>query len=188
MKQLILVILLFLISTISFAQDNIFPEKDGKIYYSEVVKVDSLITKNDLFIAARKWFANTYKSANDVIQMQDKEAGEIVGKGIVMTIYKIPLNPSVMVSVYHTISITVKDGRFKYEITDLTGRYYSPGSTIGTSYISGQNVEFPFSNTTAKFNKKNITQMYKDVKTKLDVIIESLKKAMSEAKVNSGDW
>lgn len=186
MKTLLFIFLICSLSTT--AQEPIFPEKDGKVSYSEIVSVDSSVTKNDLFIAARKWFANTYKSANDVIQMQDKEAGEIIGKGIVKTIYKIPLNPSVVVSVYHTVSITVKDGRYKYEITDLTGRYYSPGSSIGTSYIPGSNNEFVYDNTIAKFNKKNTAQMNKDVNMKIRAIIKSLKEAMSKAKGGSADW
>ncbi len=187
MKKTISSLCLFFILINSFAQDKIFPEKEGKINYSEVIQVDSGITKNELFTAARKWFANAYKSANDVIQMQDKEAGEIVGKGIVTGLYRIPLNPSVTVNVYHTVSITVKDGRYKYEITDLNGKYYSPGTQIGTSYIKGNDVEWPLTND-VRGNKKNTVLMYKEVNAKIIALIESLKIAMSKAKTGSDNW
>jgi hypothetical protein len=188
MKKTILLTCLIINSIATFAQDeNVFPEKDGKVYYSEIITVDTGISKNDLFVAARKWFANAYKSANDVIQMQDKESGEIVGKGIVTWLYRIPLNPSVTVNVYHTVSIIVKDGRYKYEITDLNGKYYSPGTQIGTSYIRGNDVEWPLSND-VRGNKKNTVLMYKEVNAKILALIESLKIAMSKAKTGSEDW
>lgn len=51
---------------------KIFPEINGIIKYEGVVNVDSAITKEQLFVNAKNWFVDTYKSANDVIQMQDK--------------------------------------------------------------------------------------------------------------------
>ena len=46
------------------------------ITYSEVVKVDG--NKDELYSRAREWFAKTYNSAKNVIQMDDKD--KIVGK------------------------------------------------------------------------------------------------------------
>jgi hypothetical protein len=60
---------------------NIFPiAANGEIIYSEKVDVDS-IKSTELYVRAHEWFAKTFKSAQSVIQLDDKEAGKILGKG-----------------------------------------------------------------------------------------------------------
>ena len=84
----------------------------NKITYSEVVYVDSLANKEQLFSRAREWFAKAYKSSTNVIQMEDKESGKIVGKAL-MKVYHKALGltyPSGYIN--YTISIYLKDGRY----------------------------------------------------------------------------
>ena len=83
MKKFTLLFVCCLITTIGLTQDNVldfFPNKDGKINYSEVVNVDS-VKKEELYNRAKHWLVETFNSAKDVIQIDDKENGEIVGKG-----------------------------------------------------------------------------------------------------------
>ena len=87
----------------------------GKICYQEVVKVDSSITKEALYSAARSWFAITFKSAIDVLQMEDKDSGKLIGKGNT-TIYVAMNNHRI----HFTVTIQVKPARYKYSITDFT--------------------------------------------------------------------
>jgi hypothetical protein len=87
----------------------------AKIVYSEVIHVDSLTKKQELFSRAREWFAKAYKSSTSVIQMEDKESGKIVGKALMQVYYKNRQNGYIN----YTISIQVKDGRYKYEVTDF---------------------------------------------------------------------
>jgi hypothetical protein len=39
-------------------------------------------TKDEIYTKVLSYFAVAYKSANDVIQQKDKEAGVVIGKGI----------------------------------------------------------------------------------------------------------
>ena len=57
--------------------------KSGKIEY---VRIDSLIkgSKEDLYLRSKSWLVHYFKSANAVIQMDDKETGKIIGKGVFM--------------------------------------------------------------------------------------------------------
>ena len=81
---------LFAFLTLSFflayginAQDkllDILPLQGGKVDYTEVVHVDS-VSKNELYARAKLWLVDTYKSSINVIQLEDKENGEIIGKG-----------------------------------------------------------------------------------------------------------
>ena len=84
MKKVIQLIILTLILVANnvFAQDNpILPidEKTGKIVYSEIVKVDST-SSPELYLRAKTWFVRNFNSANNVIQLDDKESGKIIGK------------------------------------------------------------------------------------------------------------
>ena len=51
-----------------------------KYTYQEVIEVSN-ISKDDLYTRARAWFVKGYKSANAVLQMDDRESGTIIGKG-----------------------------------------------------------------------------------------------------------
>lgn len=89
----------------------------NKIDYQGVQRVDG-VSKDELYIRAREWFAKTFVSAQAVIQMDDKEAGKIIGKGVARSSFVMLLTP-VSYTLYYTVSITVKDGRYRYEITDF---------------------------------------------------------------------
>ena len=144
----------------SYGQDkllDILPAKDGIVTYTEVVQVDS-INKAILYKKAKKWFVANYKSAKDVIQLDDQENGEITGKGNFNVSYftREPI-------ISHTISIFVKDGRYKYLITGLT-------------YSDNQNETFSIESFPKSwFGKK---KLYSKVDEEIKTIILSLKKYM----------
>lgn len=86
----------------------------GKVTYEDVITIDGL-SASQIYVRGNEWFAKTFNSANDVIQMQDKEAHKIIGKGAISVV----LRRANVGYFYYTISFYAKDGRFKYEITDI---------------------------------------------------------------------
>lgn len=174
MKNLLLIFLLSI--QVAYSQETIlgvFPGKDGKIYYSGVVTVDST-SKDELYRRSRQWFANTYKSADDVLQMEDKDAGQIIGKGYFTAIWKVTFYANQEVDVYHTINIQIKDGKYRYEITDFRVHYYSEPSQYSAAYT----VDTPMEEW-RKSGGKNIDAFFADVNNEVNEIISSLQKAMS---------
>jgi len=135
MKKMFFLFGLF-ISTHCFAQKETpnlpIDSETKKINYSEVVFLDSSITKQELFSRAREWFAKAYKSSLNVVQMEDKESGKIIGKALMQVYHKaLGANyPSGYIN--YTISIYLKDGRYKYEITNFyhSGEYTGSGNKI----------------------------------------------------------
>lgn len=113
-----ILITLLMIPSLAFTQETQFPinPETHKIEYTDLVKVDSTLTSNELFTRAREWIAVTFKSANSVIQMEDKGSGIIIGKGNI-SIPKTSLQVGSIVS--FTIKIQVKNGRYKYWVNDL---------------------------------------------------------------------
>jgi hypothetical protein len=122
MKNLIILVL-FLTIIISvrgmqtFSQ-NIFPmdEKTGEIVYSENVNADS-VSARELYGRASKWFAKTFMDAPDVIQLADKEAGKIIGKGFFEAICP---RTKAVVSIYFTAEIQTKERKYKYVLSDFS--------------------------------------------------------------------
>ena len=117
LKTLYLLFSLILLAKFAGAADYPLPPIDsetGKFQYQEVVNLDSTISKNEIYSKVKEWVAINYKQAKDVIQMDDKEAGKIIVKGNFPITYY--MNEA---WIYHTLTIEIKDGRYRYTLTDL---------------------------------------------------------------------
>lgn len=95
--------MLLLLPLFTFAQE-----------YSDVIEVPGK-TADQLYTGANEWFALTFKSANDVIQLNDPVERKIIGKGMKQANYYINKYPTYY-DVYFTLLVQFKDNRFKYSI------------------------------------------------------------------------
>jgi hypothetical protein len=184
MKKLILFAILFTLMVICIQAKDVpvvFPLNEaGKIVFTEVIEMPN-ITKDALYTRAYEWFAKAFNSANNVIQMQDKENGKIVGKGSFGDI-----NVSVvlgMATVYgnvkFTISIYLKDGKYKYEVTD----FYHEGSWVGGGAPPRPYNAGALENEIPECGKSNLTlkkwgKIKEETNKRVLALIESLKKSM----------
>lgn len=150
------------------------------IIYTDVIQVDS-VTKDELYNRAKLWFATTYNSANDVLQIDDKAEGQIVGKAIVM------YNPTILSAsnqtkgpIKYTIKLFLKEGRYKYELSDFIhdpyGNQYGKISmgTITTDEICPN----PTRTMTKRWNNDVWEEIKNQIEKNINSIIESLKQAM----------
>lgn len=100
--------------------DSIFPMVNGKIIYTDIFNVpDTSI--NNIYLKVKLWFADNFRDAKSVIQVDDKDNGIIKGKGV----WDFGANHYF----YYTITVKFKVGKVKYEITDILHIY--------DGYISG---------------------------------------------------
>ena len=120
MKNLITIFFIILSSS-AFAQNIPIDSITGKVSYTGVVNVDSL-KKEIIYSKAREWFVLTFKSADDVLQMEDKESGKLIGKAYQDIIIK-SLVP-ITTRMYYTIKINIKDYKYRYEITNINYQSY----------------------------------------------------------------
>lgn len=98
-------------NTISQLPDSFKFDGDDLII-SEVVQVEGK-KNNDLFKDALLWVNKTFINPKTVIQTKDPDLGLITLKTIVA-------GPNASISWYEVnISIQVKDGRYKYDITEI---------------------------------------------------------------------
>ena len=129
MKKLLLILLC--LPMIGFGQDF----KMQKTMVTGVFELDS-ISKSELFTAINKWISINYNSANNVIQMSDKESGVIIIKGINEVSCKnirrpmfpnLAIPESTTVKFNHLMEISIQNNRFRiiYSIIDVIGTVYN---------------------------------------------------------------
>lgn len=125
--KLILGILIFIMSSHqSFSQEFTL---DNKTITGVFDAKDQ--TKSEIFSSINKWISLNYNSAQSVVQLNDKEAGNIIVKGVNEVVYKNvmkELNPDNKymqefntIKFNHTIEINTKDNKYRiiYTLTDI---------------------------------------------------------------------
>lgn len=127
MKKLLLPVFFLFFTYCAFCQED--PKKlpvdssSNKITYKAMVDVPGM-AKDDIYKKSREWFATTFKSANSVLQMDDKESGKLIGKGNFMFNYIINAGfgatSNMPETVGFTLNISIKDNKYRIVITDFT--------------------------------------------------------------------
>lgn len=180
MKKLL--VLLVLLPMLSFGQE--------RLTYTNVVKVDS-ISKNELYNRAKLWMASAYNSSNDVIQIGNKEEGQIIGKASIKYLSRVFVGSATTGGyIKYTIKIFVKEGRYKYEITDFIhdprSRSSYPPVSMG---LITTDPDCPRPTSMVKWSNK----VWRDIKTQIAEtvvpLVRNLKKDMSlPAETKNDDW
>lgn len=98
----------------------------GKVSYKAVVQVPGA-SSAELYKRAKQWFAAAPSTTKMPLQTDDATAGRLVGQTgeLVMQSF---LGANVQVPLWRTITIEVKPGRFRYQVTDFA---FDSGKGLG---------------------------------------------------------
>ena len=180
LKTILLSIFLISIFNTISAQDmllGVLPTIDKKVTYTNVIEVKETSQK-ELNNRAKSWFAKTFRSSQEVIQMN--EDSQLIGKGF----YTIRAGGTGLggydMQVWITITIQFKENRYRYLISDFIGKTEGQYAT-----------ELPIENWNNKWKNqksrdKRNAKVYPEVNIGVQKIIESLEKEMN-SNLNS-DW
>ena len=126
MKKLLLLFASVILFYFAKAQEVVLPidSTTNKICYTDVVNVEGK-TQDELYISAKSWFVTTFNSSQNVIDLDDKESGIIIGKGQI-PVYTTSMVTAPMGYISFLVKIEIKDGRYRYTFTDLW--HSNPGS------------------------------------------------------------
>lgn len=186
MKKLLLVIFLLPLMAKSQTIPVLLPEKDGRVLYEEVVEINK--SQQQLYQNAKYFMVTTFRDANKVIQNDDKEIGQIIGKG--NTSHSISyMNQHFFYTDRFTIQVDCKENKYRYKIFDITmdGSGASSGAEGSVddfnAYLKGEkSMEFP-----KLFRKKlesafitNTQQHVISIDNNIKSLIASLKTAMNK--------
>lgn len=74
------------------------------------------LKKDEIYSRSLEWLAKTFTDSKAVIEMQDKDSGKIIGKGVITFTAGI-----VNIPCRFTMSIEAKDGRYRTTYSNFTG-------------------------------------------------------------------
>ena len=159
--------------------DSILTKERAPYQFTEVVKIDS-VSKDELYQRSLNWFVRNYKSSSTVIQLKDKETGQITGKALFSYTSKIIIGRKAAYgNVYYTIQIFVKEGRYKYEINDLIHKagYLSNIPTMSLGLITNSEI---YTGKVTEADKDWYNECWLALKTKTKIEIEKLALSLKE--------
>jgi hypothetical protein len=166
-----------------------FPTKDGQLYYEGVVDVAPTAKQADLYCAGRTWFVDTYVGAKEVLQLDDKADGKMIGKGGHQYSFVIGITIS-QIFMRFTLALDVKDGKYRYRIYDFAGDNTNTTklrstdtSTVGVLDYNQCYIDLKAGKRT-KFNLKVLQGM----DTQVQLMVASLQKAMLASSAGKDDF
>lgn len=153
----------------------------GQVEYSEVVQVPDA-SKNELYNRARLWFADAFNNSESVLEVDDREAGILVGTGWSSMMYSKFLALAGEHRLWVTIKIQVKENRYKYTINSI--QVQNPAS----KYVSSE--KLPVDCET--LNQDKLTKAQRNVKEsimlELQMFCYLIKSGMTKAVSDGDDW
>ena len=99
-------------TTLPFPVDSL----SGKIYYQAVVQAPG-VSQAELYRRARNWFVSRFPDYPHVVHVDDQAGGEVAG-----TYCTVMQKLTNSYEVWRTLRVYVKEGRYRYEVTDFGGR------------------------------------------------------------------
>ncbi|WP_256013101.1 DUF4468 domain-containing protein [Desertivirga xinjiangensis] len=180
MKKLILLSLI-VFPILAFCQGKkdrtpiVIPIKDGKIFYEQIVTVDSA-SKSDLYDKSRKWLAEAFNDSKEVIKVDNKESGNIVGSGIFDIVTNTFFGSASRIS--FMIDITIKDSKYRAQVYQFSYRLLN--NQYATDKFS------PLEPVWKKFNEGNSMtpnddrRLFKGIDDKIKALLEDLKISMTK--------
>lgn len=174
------IICLLLISGFTKAQNDTL---NKPIEFSAIVKVDSTLKADELYRRAKRWFGDYFKSGKDVIQIDDKDNYEIVGKGWMPAPVE-AIGGAIQNSgkIWFKVNIYCKQGRYRYVINDFVHEGEKavkyPWPDIGLLTASPNPPDFYLEFCGPKLKAKLWQNLKDDALSNSQVLIASLTKAM----------
>jgi hypothetical protein len=162
----------------------------GPLQFQEVVPVEDA-TRDQLYDAALVWFPSAFKSGKDVLQVQNKEAGMLVGTGVER------YEPAIFISssctrgeLRYRITVEVKEGRYRYTIDGFTHEGGTPACR-GNGISWGLLTTNPISPSIKGFSSGMEQEMWADMKKK--ATITALKQdlttePLTTIRITMSDW
>lgn len=96
----------------------LFSQAEQPLEFSKVVQAEGK-SADEIYSSVKVWIAENYRSAQDIIQLDDKQGGIIVLKAAHQFNYSTMSAPSFPGPIHYTLKISIKDGRFKVDMDKI---------------------------------------------------------------------
>lgn len=176
-KNFILSLIAVLSTTLIFAQTNFQWEKIDSVQKS----------KAQIYSDTKMFIADYWKSANTVIQNDDKDGGMILVKAVNIQHLDYQMNDHIWTYSY-TVKFFMKDGKYRVIIENVfcqsarCGNFDWPLMPVSDSYPVERGLR------ETGLNNERYTEVMLSLKVELQNIINSYEKSIKTPSVSSGDW
>ena len=173
-------LLIFLVPFYGFGQEN--------FSFSKVIKTNNLST-TDVYIAVNDWFASTYGSSKEVIQVSDKETGKIVGKALMDYSYGKAAYGCYEGNIDYTIKVNIRDGRFKVDIENFIHSVNIGNSKACALGLITTNEMHSTKGMSKKYHNNAWVNIKENCKTYVENIFKSIEESISKySKSEEEEW
>jgi len=181
MKKVVLLIGWVLISALSFSQTNFKWDNSDSIPK----------TKAQIYSDTKMFIAETWKSAKNVIQNDDKDAGMILVKG--SCILKVNHELVAFNYVYnYSVTFKMKDNKFKIIIDDVFCESAYPSGGVQWNILKIEPFDGEYVKGTGMFThtlpEKKAILLMADLKTELQTIVDNYKKYLKTEGSSNSSW
>jgi hypothetical protein len=182
MKTIILSIVVILSYLQGFTQTNFKWDKSDSLPKN----------KSQIYSDTKMFIAKTWKSAQNVIQNDDKEAGVILVKG--SSIQKENYSLNVFTYVYnYSVTFKMKDNKYKIILDNVYCESVYPGGDAKYDILKiepfdGEYVKGKTGLNTCTLPEKKAVEMMTTLKAELQTIIEDYEKFIKTSDSSNGDW
>lgn len=181
-----IIYLLLMCSISTFGQATLPIDKiSGKAIFTEVISLDSVSAEN-MYNRAKLFVVDNYNSAKNVVDLSDVKSHSLVLKAYTTTHFKSWAGIYEAGGFNYILKIYCKDGRYKYEISDLihTGIYDAKNSSSGGA-IENEKPDCG----TMHISKGQWDYIKKDCVSNIGELIKALKKSMlKKSEMEKKDW
>jgi len=145
------------------------------------IVIDSVSkSKNEIYVEINNWFIHSFNDGKSVIQLNDKDAGSVIGKGYIPEIARNFMDGQIVNS-WIIIRVDIKDNKFR--ITTTIQEYELP---IGDTLYKWQPNEcYPFKEGSFK---KTTAQAFVNSHIWSQIVILKLKDAILKGVTNVDNW
>jgi len=141
---------------------DLLPLINGKVTYTNIVKVDS-ISKDEIYNRAKHWLAYNY----DNILVDNKDELICRGQFHIGSAY-----------IWHSITIKIREGRYKYEITNL--------QVVQHDVMNGSSLDVDVAiEKYHSFLGIGEKEGFKNIDSQINALIESFEKAINTEKIDN---
>ncbi len=180
---------LFTVSILLFLSLSIKAQKP--VTYENVIVTDSTLSKESLYNRGHNWVVSIFKNPQKVIQLNDKNEGQIVCKGNFEYNQKKFIwggSETTKGFINFTIKLFFKDGRYKYVFTDFIHEPLKDGNSFGVITTDDE-----YSGKMSLTSKQWRKWIWGDIKEQIDLNVKSIEASLLEAmnkkaELEKQDW
>jgi hypothetical protein len=176
----------FLVITARGQSEYVIIDDNNMAILSSVTQVPEL-SKNEIYIIARQWFANTFKSAKHVLQMDDREGGVIIGKAYSpMHVVQMGFRQSGF-QMHYTLELSIREGRYKLDMIDISYKKVTSSGSSKPHYTDRWTTDEELLRSDGR--PKELNMAYKEnTLTIYNNFVEDLKMRMAKSTGKEDDW